>query len=182
MTQEGTRSGKFAGKPEAGIGRSPLLSGGGTFLSPRPRTSHHGFAPGMPATEMGPQGSQQVFRRLGLAAALQGSRRRGRRIQPIHWVSGSGGRKTPAPVRRGDFPVPPSSDPHHGFAPGMPATEMDPQGSQQVFRRLGLAAALQGSRRGRRIQPIQRVSGSGGRKTPAPGQPTRRLGRSSSEG
>ena len=107
MTQEGTGSGQFAGKPEAGVGKPPLLSGGGTFLSPRPRTSHHGFAPGMPATEMGPQGSQQVFRRLGLAAALQGSRRRGRRIQPIRRVSGSGGRKTPAPVRRGGLSCPP---------------------------------------------------------------------------
>ncbi len=82
----------FAGPGPVG----ELLSGGGTFLSPRPRTTHHGFAPGMPATEMGPQGSQQVFRRLVLAAALQGSRR-GRRIQSIHRVSGSRGKKTPAP-------------------------------------------------------------------------------------
>ena len=44
--------------------------------------------------------------------------------------------------------------PYHGFAQGMPAAKMDQQGPQQVFRRLVLAQALQGSGRGRQIQPI----------------------------
>ena len=48
---EASRSGQFAGKPKAGTGKLPLLSGGGTFLSPRPWIPHHGFAPEMPAAE-----------------------------------------------------------------------------------------------------------------------------------
>ncbi len=248
MTQEGTGSGQFAGKPEAGVGRSPLLSGGGTFLSPRPRTPTTGSRQECPQ----PRWIRKVHSRFSgdlAAAALQGSRRRGRRIQPIPgypeagvgkpppcqegglscppvpgrpttvsrqecpqpemgpqgspgfpatWPGGgpsglpssrppdpansrgSGGRKTPAPVRRGDFPVPPSPDipPRFrarnarnrdgsaGFTAGFPATW--PGGGPSGFP----------------SRPPDPANSPGIRKRgyPAPGPPTRRPGRSASEG